>query len=433
MLVVCWLCEAVLWVVPFRCGDGVVSPAVERVHSPMSAAVTQEGTGVCHMRRWDAANGCRPVINVGWRNLRAENGRLGIFKTPLQKTITIEHLAIDFYRYSHENDSEDVWRLPADMVGVPSETEACDVAAVTADVVGGAVCETDARGTPVAARGQPVHRFWSPVLASHFYTLDETERAALLRNWPDIWTYEGVFFHAYPVGLQPEGTVPVYRFWSGLRRRHFYTTSECDKNRLIEDHSNVWAYEGIAWYQERDGLPVAVDSSAIGEESPGSADRFGLAEGQDHLAKLMQAVGELGSQFAGEDKRLTIGGPLGEANRATRVIVQSLKYRLFRDNRLQLSVQCRYAVASTSGTEILLRGGVAVCAANGNRLISNSMVWDVEKDRFSVPGTYVLDREGVPIRGRGFLCDHRLNVALTQDRYSKEGENRWTGKTSFWR
>jgi len=385
------------------------------------------------MRRWDAANGCRPVVNVNWRNLRAENGRLGIFKTPLHKTITIEHLAIDFYRYSHGNDSEDVWSLPADMVGVPSEAEARDAAAATPDAVGGVVCETDARSTPVSARGRPVHCFWSPVLASHFYTLDEMERVALLRNWPDVWTYEGVFFHAYPAGSQPEGTVPVYRFWSGLRRRHFFTTSECDKNRLIEGHSDVWAYEGIAWYQERDGSPVTTDSLAIGEESPGSADGLGLTEVQDHLAELMQAVGKLGSQFADEDKGLTIGGPLGDANRATRVIVQSLKYRLFRDSRLQLSVQCRYAVASTSGTEILLRGGVAVCAAGGGRLMSNSMVWDVEKDRFSVPGTYVLDREGVPSRGRGLLCDHRLNVALIQDRYSKEGENRWIGKTSFWR
>jgi hypothetical protein len=93
-----------------------------------------------------------------------------------------------------------------------------------------------------------VWRFWSGVLNSHFYTIDETERDKLINEFPDVWTFEGPAFYAFPEGLQPVDTYPVYRFWSDTLSHHFYTMDEAEKQKLIDTYSAVWTYEGIAWY-----------------------------------------------------------------------------------------------------------------------------------------------------------------------------------------
>jgi predicted phosphodiesterase len=100
-----------------------------------------------------------------------------------------------------------------------------------------------------AADGRaPVYRFWSPSSGAHFYTLGEAERDKLLRSYAGIWMYEGVAFYAYPAGRQPAGTLPVHRFWSGSLATHFYTTSDTERFKLVSSYAGTWAYEGAAWY-----------------------------------------------------------------------------------------------------------------------------------------------------------------------------------------
>ena len=94
----------------------------------------------------------------------------------------------------------------------------------------------------------PVYRFWSPVLVAHFYTTSESEKQKLIDNYSHVWTYEGIAFYAYPEGQQPQDAKPVYRFWSPVLETHFYTMSETEKNKLIDNYSHVWTYEGVAWY-----------------------------------------------------------------------------------------------------------------------------------------------------------------------------------------
>ena len=95
---------------------------------------------------------------------------------------------------------------------------------------------------------RPVHRFWSPALLGHFYTMNEQEKQWLQTTYPDVWTYEGIAFYAYAAGEQPGNALPVYRFWSPVLNHHFYTISETEKQGLIANYSQVWTYEGIAWY-----------------------------------------------------------------------------------------------------------------------------------------------------------------------------------------
>jgi hypothetical protein len=95
---------------------------------------------------------------------------------------------------------------------------------------------------------RPVHRFWSGLLGSHFYTIDDAEKDNLVSDYPYVWTYEGVAWYAYPPGQEPPWSKPVYRFWSAGRGAHFYTIDEGERDRLLDKYPDVWAYEGVAWY-----------------------------------------------------------------------------------------------------------------------------------------------------------------------------------------
>ncbi|MBN1508132.1 MAG: hypothetical protein JW955_14875 [Sedimentisphaerales bacterium] len=92
----------------------------------------------------------------------------------------------------------------------------------------------------------PVYRFWSG--HSHFYTISEDEKDMLIRDFPNVWTFEGIAFYAYPEGQQPAGTEPVYRFWNGATVCHFYTISESERDMIIRDFPSIWTFEGIAYY-----------------------------------------------------------------------------------------------------------------------------------------------------------------------------------------
>ncbi len=100
---------------------------------------------------------------------------------------------------------------------------------------------------------RPVYHFTSETLTPHFYTISKEERDRLIDEHPDVWTYEGVAFHAYPEEGHPEGAIPVYRFWSSLLSTHFYTIDENEKNTYIKDYPDLCTYQGIAWYADKPG------------------------------------------------------------------------------------------------------------------------------------------------------------------------------------
>ena len=93
------------------------------------------------------------------------------------------------------------------------------------------------------AAGAPVHRFYSPVFRSHFYTIDEGEKSRIQASDRN-WTYEGVAYCAAP-GAQA-GTTNLYRFWSARFGKHFFTASAAESDYLRANDPN-WAYEGVAF------------------------------------------------------------------------------------------------------------------------------------------------------------------------------------------
>jgi subtilisin family serine protease len=102
---------------------------------------------------------------------------------------------------------------------------------------------------PVSGNGiarQPVYRFWSDVYQGHFYTISKAERDLVMASWPDVWRYEGGAWYAY--ARATTGTSPVYRFWSPIYNKHFFTISRAERDQVIATWPLIWKYEGVAWY-----------------------------------------------------------------------------------------------------------------------------------------------------------------------------------------
>lgn len=98
---------------------------------------------------------------------------------------------------------------------------------------------------------QPIYRFWSDTQQGHFYTMSEAEKNHIASTYPShVWRYEGVGFCSDKDSTY--GGKPVHRFWSDTQKGHFYTIDEEEKNHIINSYpSNVWRYEGVAFYAFR--------------------------------------------------------------------------------------------------------------------------------------------------------------------------------------
>jgi hypothetical protein len=108
----------------------------------------------------------------------------------------------------------------------------------------------------------PVYRFWKASDNTHFFTIKESEKQKLIDLYSDTYTYEGVAYYAYMNDQPPAGTLPVYRFWKASDNTHFFTIKESEKDKLISSYSNIYTYEGPAFYaysitaHPLDALPV---------------------------------------------------------------------------------------------------------------------------------------------------------------------------------
>ena len=119
---------------------------------------------------------------------------------------------------------------------------------------------------------KPVFRFWSPTLLGHFYTMDGVEKDWLIATYPNVWTFEGIAFYAYPEEGQPADTSPVFRFWSPTLLSHFYTIDESEKDWLIATYPDVWTFEGAAWYAHKDPNGVGPTPGEVFEFTGGSEE-----------------------------------------------------------------------------------------------------------------------------------------------------------------
>jgi len=117
----------------------------------------------------------------------------------------------------------------------------------------GAADPNDDSGTNGSSGGEdkhagqsPLYRFWSPVHLRHFYTTSETEKQDFITNAADVWTYEGVAYYV-PTDVNTPGSLPVYRFKGISTVMYFYTVSEAEKDVLVRDFADAMTLEGVAF------------------------------------------------------------------------------------------------------------------------------------------------------------------------------------------
>ena len=101
--------------------------------------------------------------------------------------------------------------------------------------------------SPSAGAGlYPVYRFYNKQTGVHFYTMSEEEKTTQQANTA-VFTFEGIGWYARQAGAADPTTVPVYRFFRTSAGTHFYTASVDERNYIIANLGQYYAYEGEAY------------------------------------------------------------------------------------------------------------------------------------------------------------------------------------------
>ena len=102
---------------------------------------------------------------------------------------------------------------------------------------------------PSSNDASKVYRFFRTDVGSHFYTTSELEKQAVINNLPQ-YSYEGESFKAADkndISDPLSGAKPVYRFLNQNTGVHLYTINEGEKDFIIDNLDN-YAFEDVAYH-----------------------------------------------------------------------------------------------------------------------------------------------------------------------------------------
>ncbi len=85
-----------------------------------------------------------------------------------------------------------------------------------------------------------IYRFYNVRTGTHFYTPSLDEANSVLANYSNVFSYEGIAYYT----RASKNTQPLYRFYNRRNGSHFYTASVDERDRVIAAYSNVFTYEG---------------------------------------------------------------------------------------------------------------------------------------------------------------------------------------------
>ena len=114
----------------------------------------------------------------------------------------------------------------------------------------------------------PVHRFRNLQNGSYLYTIYDAERAEIAANYTSLFTYEGVAWYAQQT--LSAGWAPLYRFRNLTNGTYLFSASEAEKNAILANYANIFTLEGVAYYVLQDGpaptplppcMPAAIGST----------------------------------------------------------------------------------------------------------------------------------------------------------------------------
>jgi hypothetical protein len=90
---------------------------------------------------------------------------------------------------------------------------------------------------------EEVYRFFNTAIGNHMFTTSEVERDHLIQNVPDF-NYEGIAY--YVMGADANQGTDIYRFFNTQTGVHLYTASAVERDHIIATDP-VWNYEGVAF------------------------------------------------------------------------------------------------------------------------------------------------------------------------------------------
>ena len=100
---------------------------------------------------------------------------------------------------------------------------------------------------PSSASGTlPVYRFFNLKKGGYYYTISKSTRDSLISKKSETWKYQGTAFYAY--AKSKSGTLPVYQFFNLQKGGYYYTISKSTRDSLISNKSEIWKYQGTAFY-----------------------------------------------------------------------------------------------------------------------------------------------------------------------------------------
>ena len=100
----------------------------------------------------------------------------------------------------------------------------------------------------------PVWRFRNKVNGSYLYTIFESERAALASTYAATFEYEGVAW--YGSQTPAAGLNPLFRFRNLTNGTYLFSAYETEKAAIVANFANIFEYEGISYYVKPASAPA---------------------------------------------------------------------------------------------------------------------------------------------------------------------------------
>ena len=101
---------------------------------------------------------------------------------------------------------------------------------------------------------EEVYRFRNESTGAHLFTTSEVERDSILENLSN-YSYEGTAFYGYETEV--EGSMPIHRFYNPVEDLHVFTHSQAEMADMMNDAA--FNDEGVAFY----AIAPSIDTAMI--------------------------------------------------------------------------------------------------------------------------------------------------------------------------
>jgi alpha-tubulin suppressor-like RCC1 family protein len=103
----------------------------------------------------------------------------------------------------------------------------------------------------------PVHRFQNKLSGSYLYTIYEAERADIVANFSDTFAYEGIAWQARQTAAP--GWSTLWRFRNLVNGTYLFTAYESEKDAIVRNFPAIFQLEGPAYFVRQDAPADVVD------------------------------------------------------------------------------------------------------------------------------------------------------------------------------